>query len=76
MNLNELFNINGKCALVTGGTRGLGLTAALTLAEAGADVAICGRSASEAAESALMIAEKTGRKCIGIQADVADDKSV
>jgi NAD(P)-dependent dehydrogenase (short-subunit alcohol dehydrogenase family) len=76
MILNDLFNIDGRIALVTGGTRGLGFTAALTLAQAGAAVAICGRSQDEALESAKMITEKTGKRCIGIQADVADEKSV
>jgi len=73
---NELFNIDGRVALVTGGTRGLGFTAALTLAQAGAYVAICGRSAEEATESASVIAKKSGKKCIGVKADVADEKSV
>jgi NAD(P)-dependent dehydrogenase (short-subunit alcohol dehydrogenase family) len=44
MTVMNLFNLSGKVAIVTGGARGLGRQAALTLAEAGADVAICGRS--------------------------------
>ena len=36
--------LNGKTALVTGGSRGLGRQAALTLAQEGANVAICGRT--------------------------------
>ena len=40
----DRFRLDGKIALVTGGARGLGLTMATALAEAGADVALAGRS--------------------------------
>jgi NAD(P)-dependent dehydrogenase (short-subunit alcohol dehydrogenase family) len=39
----ELFDLNGKVAMVTGGSRGLGEVAVMALAKAGADVAVCGR---------------------------------
>ncbi len=39
----ELFDLSGKVAMVTGGSRGLGEVAAMALAKAGADVAVCGR---------------------------------
>jgi NAD(P)-dependent dehydrogenase (short-subunit alcohol dehydrogenase family) len=44
VNVTRLFDLSGKVAIVTGGARGLGRQAALALAEAGADVAICGRA--------------------------------
>ncbi|MGG1674338.1 SDR family oxidoreductase [Neobacillus sp. NRS-1170] len=43
MNIQELFNIKGKTAIVTGGGRGLGEQMALALAEAGANVVVCSR---------------------------------
>jgi gluconate 5-dehydrogenase len=43
----ELFDLNGKVAMVTGSTRGLGEVAAKALAKAGADVAVCGRNQSD-----------------------------
>ena len=41
---STLFELEGKVAMVTGSTRGLGEVAALALAKAGADVAVCGRN--------------------------------
>ena len=43
----ELFDLTGKVAMVTGSTRGLGETAAMALAKAGADVAVCGRNTAD-----------------------------
>jgi len=70
LNVLESFRLTGKIALVTGGARGLGLTMATALAEAGADVALAGRSREAADQSAAAIAAATGRRAKGFAADV------
>ena len=66
----DKFRIDGKVALVTGGSRGLGRTMAMALAEAGADVAITGRTKESGEQTAAEIAKATGRRCQVYQADV------
>jgi 3-oxoacyl-[acyl-carrier protein] reductase len=66
----------GKIALVTGASRGIGRTVALSLAAAGADVAINFRVAREEADSLADEIEKLGRRCLTIQADVSKGPEV
>ncbi len=73
--MNTLF-LAGHKALVTGGTRGIGRAIAKALAEAGADVAICGRDAAAVEKAAREIAEETAAKVVGSAADVSDSASV
>lgn len=54
---SDLFNLNGRSALVTGGSRGLGKAMARGLAEQGARVMICGRNEEELAAAAVDIGE-------------------
>jgi len=68
MNVLNLFNLSGKVAIVTGGARGLGRQAALALAEAGADVAICSRS-TDGTPTAREI-EAMGRRAFFAKVDV------
>jgi len=65
----ETFKLDGKVALVTGASRGLGQSAALALAEAGADVAILGNA--EATETVARV-EALGRRAYGVQIDLID----
>ena len=66
----DLFRLDGKVALVTGGARGLGQTMATALAQAGADVAITGRTLPACEETAKAIAGGTNRRCQAFAADV------
>ena len=62
--------LEGKVALVTGGSRGIGRAIALRLASDGADIALCARNV-EAAESVGLEVEALGRRCLVRQADVS-----
>ena len=69
--LNTPFNLTNRSALVTGGSRGLGLEMARILAQAGADVAICSRNRSEIEATATKLAAETGARVEALVADVA-----
>jgi len=64
----EQFRLNGKVALVTGGSRGLGLEAALALKEAGAKVAVLARRASFFEEAKKHLGE-----ALYLEGDVRDE---
>ena len=69
-------DLKGKRAVVTGGSRGIGLAVGRALAQEGADVALVGRNAQAAVEQATALAADTGARVIGISADTGDDASV
>jgi NAD(P)-dependent dehydrogenase (short-subunit alcohol dehydrogenase family) len=68
--LNTPFDLTGRSALVTGGSRGLGLEMARILANAGAEVAICSRTRSEIETTARQLAAETGARIEALVADV------
>jgi NAD(P)-dependent dehydrogenase (short-subunit alcohol dehydrogenase family) len=74
--IQQLFDLSGQVALVTGGARNLGFDMALALAEAGADVAITSRDLESARTSADKIAANTGRRAAGFACDVRLEKEV
>ena len=63
---------NGKTALVTGASRGIGRAIACTLAAQGCDVAINYRQDEAAARATAALVEQQGRRALLLQADVAD----
>ena len=69
------FNLEGKTALVTGASSGIGKEIALVLAEAGADVAVAARRLDRIEETADEI-RGLGRRTVPIQADVSDSQQV
>ncbi len=71
----EIFELKGKIALVTGSTRGLGEVAALALAKAGADIAVCGRSTADLERVTAEIGQ-LGRNAQGFHIDVTDSRKV
>jgi NAD(P)-dependent dehydrogenase (short-subunit alcohol dehydrogenase family) len=72
----NLFRVDGRRALITGGSKGLGLTIATALAEAGADVAIASRTLSECQTAAEGIADSTGQRAFALSADVSVSSDV
>jgi NAD(P)-dependent dehydrogenase (short-subunit alcohol dehydrogenase family) len=72
----KLFDLTGRVALVTGGSKGLGLAMAQGLASAGADVVLVSRHEDQAKSAADEIAKAYCRKAVGIKADVTNQSEV
>lgn len=69
------FRLDGRVALVTGGSRGLGLGMALALAHQGADIALAARTVEQLDNAAGLI-EALGRKVIAVPTDVSQVEQV
>ncbi len=76
MSVFDSFHLDGRVALVTGGSKGLGRGMAQALGEAGAEIAICSRNGDEAASVAKELTDATSRRALGVECDVTDPKSV
>jgi len=72
----DVFKLDGRVALITGGNRGLGFAMAKALAEAGADVVVTSRQLEKAQQSAGAIAAATGRRTLGLAVNVTDGQQV
>lgn len=72
MNAQQLFDLSGKVALITGGSRGLGRAMALAFAHAGADVVIASRKLASCEEAAEEVVRTTGRRALPVTCHVGD----
>ncbi|MFD1848772.1 SDR family oxidoreductase [Oceanobacillus bengalensis] len=76
MNIQELFNLKGKVALITGGGRGLGAQIAEVYAEMGCELALCSRKKESCDEVAEMLSKEYGVKARGYALDVTSEEQV
>ncbi len=75
MRVQELFDLTGKVAIVTGGGTGLGLQIAEALGECGADLVLCARRAERCEQAAEELAG-LGVRTLGLRCDVRDPGQV
>ncbi|MDO3661141.1 SDR family NAD(P)-dependent oxidoreductase [Bacillus sp. C28GYM-DRY-1] len=74
--MNEMFDLSGKAAIITGAGRGIGRTLAEGLANAGADVVLVARTEEEVNNAANEISKNTDRKTLALVCDVTDAEAV
>ena len=68
--------LTGRCALITGGSRGIGLAAARALAAEGVDVALLARTREPLERAARDLGDASGRRVVAVVADTGEDESV
>ncbi len=71
MSVLDMFRLDGRVAIVTGASSGLGVAFAQALAEAGADVVLGARRVDRLEDTRTLV-EHTGRRCVAVQTDVSD----
>lgn len=76
MKLQDLFRLNGKVALVTGGGRGIGRFIAIGLAEAGADLVIASRKMKNLEATAEEIGKNFGVRVLPVVCDVSKEEDI
>ncbi len=76
MGVRQLFDLGGRAALVTGGSRGLGLQIAEALAEMGARVALVARRPDELAQAVGHLRERFGTDAVAIACDLSDATAI
>jgi NAD(P)-dependent dehydrogenase (short-subunit alcohol dehydrogenase family) len=74
MSVLDLFRLDGRVAVVTGASSGLGVSFAQALAEAGADVVLAARRVERLEETRALV-EAAGRRALTVQTDVADPEA-
>ena len=72
----QLFDLAGKTAIVTGGATGIGLQMAEGFAEAGAYVVLCARDGGRCEAVAADLADATGVDALGLSCDTRDEAAV
>jgi NAD(P)-dependent dehydrogenase (short-subunit alcohol dehydrogenase family) len=70
------FDLTGKVALITGGSKGLGEQMAYALGEVGADLAIISRTQADLDKVSAEIHQATGRRVFGVAADVTQEADI
>lgn len=68
--MSDLFDLTGKVAVITGGSRGLGLEMGKAFAKAGANVVVASRKEEACTEAAKEMESESGNKCIGVACHV------
>ncbi|SES01640.1 SDR family oxidoreductase [Salipaludibacillus aurantiacus] len=75
MHVKELFNLQGKTAIITGGGRGLGEQIAKAFAEAGANIVLCSRKV-EACEAVSAQLQENGVETLALKCDITNSEDV
>src|SRR5687767_10695273 len=74
--MENLFDLAGRVAIVTGGGTGIGAATTRLLAQHGADVVIAARTVEDLERTAADVEGATGRRCLPVPTDVKDEDQV